>query len=593
MAGRKKNNLVIDEGNALPLGVMVMDNDRVNFAVEAELKAGEMLWVEFYDNKGECVERLKFPEGQRLGDVHYIGIYDLDVQKYGESGNSGSSNSYKLIAVDCEGNERTVLDKRAMRTVGREKWSDWGRGEVKNGFVCHDFDWQGDLRPGISHSDLIIYRLHVRGFTMHESSQVEAKGTFRGIIEKIPYLKELGINYVELMPAYEFDELGDVSGKVNYWGYAAKSAYMAPKASYAISDAVKEFKELVRELHKAGIELGMEFYFEQGMDKQFVVEILRYWAAYYHVDGFHIDTNIVPAGLIESDPLLKGCKVFGEEWNSGFMYDIRSFLKGDGGKLESFAWHLLGRGQGKRRVNYLASHDSFTVNDMVSYQMKHNEANGEENGDGDSYNCTWNCGAEGATLKKDVNELRLKQIKNAWTMLMFSQGIPMLMAGDEFRRTTKGNNNPYCQDNEISWVNWHLTEKNLEVLDFVKMLIKFRKKHTILCSENELRENDWKYYGYPDVSLHGEEAWKPDCSWEGRMLGVMYNERYSKGTDEFVYLAVNMHWEEQKLALPRLPERLKWKCISSSTDKISDDAVTIGERRITLEPRSVYILVAR
>lgn len=580
MAGRKKNDFVIDVGSPLPLGVTV-DGDRVNFSVEAELKAGERLWVQLWDKNGKVDVKLDFPDGQRLGDVSYMCVKGLDVARY---------VSYKFVAEDAEGKQRSVPDKRAMRLVGREIWADDKRGEVGSAFVCHAFDWQGDVRPEIDRSDLIIYRMHVRGFTMHESSQATHKGTFKGIVEKIGYLKELGINYVELMPAYEFDELGDIPGKVNYWGYT-KGNYMAPKAAYAVNDAVAELKELVRELHKEGIELGMEFYFVQGTDKQFIVEVLRYWAANYHVDGFHVNVNAAPMELIEADPMLKGCRLFGEEWNGSFMYDIRSFLKGDGGRLNGFVWHLLNNSADKRAVNYLASHDSFTVNDMVSYERKHNEANGEDNSDGDSFNCTWNCGAEGATLKKNVNELRLKQMKNAWVMLMLSQGIPMLMAGDEFGRTAKGNNNPYCQDNEVSWVNWHLAEKNSELLEFVKMLIRFRKEHTILHMNENLKQSDWRYTGYPDVSFHGEEAWKPDYSWDGRRIGLMYNEMYSKGTAEFIYLAVNMHWEEQRIALPRLPEGLAWECIISSCGV---DAVEgLNAKSFVAMPRSVYVFISR
>lgn len=614
MAERK---IIMEAGSALPPGVTVY-GDRINFSVEAELNEGERLWLLIYDVTGSCAARLEFKEWQRLGNVYYMAVRRNDCGMAIKTAGDcifGDISSYKLVAVTKDGDkERVIPDKRAKRIIGRESWADNGCGEIRNGFISHMLPYcigeeteaaeaaaaAADIRPDIPLSELIIYRMHVRGFTMHESSEVSARGTFKGIMEKIPYLKELGVNYVELMPAYEFDELGDIPGKINYWGYT-NGYYMAPKASYASGkNETGEFKKLVRELHKEGIMLGMEFYFVPGTDRQFALETLRYWAAGYNVDGFHVNENVLPVEIILADPLLKECKIFGNEWSKSFMYDIGSFVKGDGGKTESFAAHLIGRMQ-KKEVNFLATHDSFTVNDMVSYDKKHNEANGEENRDGDEYGSyTWNCGAEGATTDRNIQKLRLKQIKNAWTMLMLSQGVPAFMAGDEFGRTTRGNNNPYCQDNEISWINWHLKAENSELIEFVKMLIKFRKKHKILhmpvLPGNGLREKDFKYFGYPDVSFHGKEAWRPDYSWESRMLGVMYNEKYSEEMQKYIYFAVNMHWEKQKTALPKLPDELFWKLeFTTAIDDFEVDMpvkMNFYEKSFMAEARSVYVFVS-
>ncbi len=575
---RKKSDLIIGKGSPLPLGATV-SGDVVDFSVEVVLEKGKRLSLLLFDKEGKKDIDLDFPENQKIGNVHYISVQGVDVKRY----------DYSFAAVDSDGNIEVIPDKRAQKIVGREKWADEKRGGIRNAFVKHDFDWQGDERPEISHNNLIIYRLHVRGFTMHESSKVKYNGTFNGVLEKIPYLKELGINYVELMPAYEFDEIMDISGKINYWGYTAGN-YFAPKEAYAKNDAVNEFKELVKALHKEGIELGMEFYFVPGTDKQFIVEVLRHWAVNYHVNGFHVNTNVASMELMEADPILAGCKLFGEEWDGSFMYDIRRFLKGDDNKVACFVEHLFKNPKDTGIVNYLASHDSFTVNDMVSYERKHNEANGEDNRDGENINCTWNCGAEGNTLKKDVIELRLKQMKNAWTMLMLSQGIPMLMAGDEFGRTTKGNNNPYCQDNEISWVNWHLVKDNAELLEFVKQLIRFRKEHTILHMNKALRESDWRYVGYPDVSFHGEEAWHPEFEEYSRQIGIMFYEMYSKGTNEFIYAAVNMHYEQKKLALPKLPKGLSWNLSFTTAKDIPQDV--IKEKSCVVASRSIYLFTA-
>ncbi len=591
-AGRKKSDLVIVGGSPLPLGVTVGD-DVVNFSVEVVLEEGKILSLLLFDKKGKKDITLDFPANQRIGNVHFMSVQGIDIKRY----------DYNYITTDTNGNVEVIPDTRAQKIAGRKKWADEKRDKLWNTFVQHDFDWQDDKRPEISFEDTIIYRVHVRGFTMHESSKVKHKGVFNGVLEKIPYLKELGINYVELMPAYEFDEIMFLSGKINYWGYTVGN-YFAPKEAYAKRDAINEFKELVKALHKEGIELGMEFYFVPGTSRQFIVDVLRYWAVNYHVDGFHVNTNVASMGLIEADPILAGCKLFGADWdegnvagakriakwNSSFMYDIRRFLKGDDSKVACFVEHLLNNPKQTSVVNYLASHDSFTVNDMVSYERKHNEANGENNTDGESDNCTWNCGVEGDTHKKSVKELRLRQMKNAWTILMLSQGIPMLMAGDEFGRTAGGNNNPYCQDNEVSWINWHLKEANSELFEFVKQLIKFRKEHIILHMSKALRESDWRYLGYPDVSLHGEEAWRPELENYSRHIGVMYYEMYSKNTNEFIYIAVNMHWEKRKLAMPKLPAGLSWKVCFATNNEFTEECVK--EKSCMVTPRSIYVFVS-
>lgn len=577
----------------MPLGVTI-SGDEVNFSVEAVICESKKLSLLLLDKESKRDITLDFPKEQRIGNVHFMNVQGIDVKRY----------YYEYIITDMNGNVEVVPDIRAQKIAGREIWADTKRDKLWNAFAWHEFDWQEDKRPAVKFEDTIIYRLHVRGFTMHESSDVTQRGTFKGVLEKIPYLKELGINYVELMPAYEFDELMTPGNKINYWGYTSGN-YFAPKEAYADNDAIKELKELVRALHKEGIELGMEFYFVPGTSKQFIVDALRYWAVNYHVDGFHINTNAVSMCFMEADPILAGCKLFGADcgevnvaaakhiakWDSGFMYDVRRFLKGDDNKVMCFSKHLLNNGGRIGVVNYLASHDSFTVHDMVSYEKKHNEANGEDNRDGEKFNCTWNCGAEGITLNKEIKELRLKQMKNAWTMLMLSQGIPMLMAGDEFGRTSKGNNNPYCQDNELSWVNWQLIKTNSKLYEFVKSLIAFRKEHTILhMPDRGLRESDWRYLGYPDVSFHGEEAWRPEFEEYTRHIGIMFYEMYSKGTNDFIYVAVNMHREEKVLALPKLPKGREWRLLFSTADATIKELMT-AYKSCEAKTRSIYVFV--
>lgn len=596
-----KCNYTIGQGSPLPLGVSIV-GETLNFAVESEADDLEVLFFRKTDWEcNECI-RIKFPDEQKLGNVRYMSILGINPEEY----------DYNFFEA---GNVFT--DKRAVKIIGREVWGQRRciTEAIRSGFICDDFDWRTDRKPETKFEDTIIYRMHVRGFTMHEASGVRDKGTFKGIIEKIPYLKSLGITYVELMPAYEFDEVlkldypayfadraesGDVP--LNYWGYA-DAYYFAPKQAYAAGDAVTEFKEMVRALHKEGIELGMEFYFAPGTSGYFIIDCLRYWLLNYHVDGFHVNTEVVPAGIVASDPLLASVKLFASDWQGAcgiygniagwdrrFMCDARRFLKGDEGMVEPFVSDMLNNPAECAVVNFLADHNSFTVKDMVSYEKKHNEANGEKNNDGDNYNFSWNCGVEGDTRKRKVLDCRQKQMKNAWVMLLCSQGIPMIMAGDEFGRTQSGNNNPYCQDNEISWINWKLLKNNKKMYEFVRQLIVFRKGNKILHMKKKLMQTDSMSCGYPDVSLHGIRAWYPDMEYCSRHIGLLFCGRYAE-KQNYIYVVFNMYWEKQKLALPGLPAGMEWK-LFLCTDR---EAVSIimEDRTCDVSARSACIFISQ
>ena len=481
------------------------------------------------------------------------------------------------------------------------------------GIYRDKYDWNNDKKPKYSYEDSFIYRLHVRGFTKHSSSKVKNKGTYAGIIEKIPYFKELGITALELMPCYEFDEVikeGFGAGKVNYWGYGS-AYYFSPKESYSSKKnggQVNEFKDMVKALHKAGIEVIMDFYFIPGTNPNKIVDCLRYWVIEYHIDGVHLNMEVAPVNMIKEDPILAPVKIFANRWdvidyfshgnlsikknlaifNDDFMINTRRFVKSDEGQIYGIVEKLKRNPANCGIINYLANHYSFTLMDTVSYDRKHNEENGEDNHDGEEYNYSWNCGVEGATKRKKVKELRIKQIKNAFTILFLSQGTPMIYAGDEMGRSQKGNNNPYCQDNEISWINWNLLKTNAPIFDYVKELVEFRKDHNILHGKEEPKTIDYLSKGSPDMSYHGTDPWRVDFNHVNRQLAVLYNGAYANGENS-IYVAFNMYWEDAEFNIPTIEKDSKWKVIFI-TDASRKKEDIIEDRTVSVPARTIVIL---
>lgn len=475
-----------------------------------------------------------------------------------------------------------------------------GEKGAEEGFVCPAFD------------GLIFYKLHVRGFTKHVSSGVKQKGTFAGLEEKIPYLQELGINAVLLMPVYEFEECMEISTvrgilsakqlaryeeryggefvkaqrayeqdyeeiktveRVNYWGYTGKNFYFAPKASYAAepAQADEELRHCIDALHKAGIAVFFEFFFDKEAKQGIILDCLRYWTYAYGADGFRLIGGHIPLRLLLEDAYLSGVKFLVTEYdgslqnvnrdfadrrvavyNDGFRNVMRRFVKGDESMVGEFLSRLRSDTAGFAQIQYIADQNGFSLYDLYAYDRKHNEANGEENKDGEDYNYSWNCGAEGETAKKKINALRAKLRKNALCTVFLSQSVPLLFAGDEFAHTKKGNNNAYCQDNEVSWLNWRLNKERREELSFVKQLIAFRRSHSILRGARVLRESDWKGIGVPDISYHGVMLWQPDFAPCSRAVSVLLCGGYAVGEPEDdVYLLFNMLWEPLFFALPK------------------------------------------
>lgn len=561
------------QGAPLPLGVS-RQKEALNFAVE--VKEGKQCTLLLY-KCGENVPMEKIPmkEEAGAGTVRCVMLSDLPAQ---------------VCEYNYEIDGKIVTDPYAKGIAGRERWNDQVdftphqvRGKIPQ---KEEYPWEDDCPLRIPEEDVIAYSLHVRGFTRHSSSKVKKKGTFRGVMEKLPYLKELGINQIQCMPVYEFEERGR---KVNYWGYG-EGFFFAPKASYAADhDAQKELKELVKTCHREGIEVVLDFPFTAQTRFQIVEECLRYYVMEYHIDGFLLNPYQVPVEFLRRDPVLSGTKLLIKD--ESFQNTMRRFLKGDEGMIASVAEQFRRKTSVSGSCNYITNHTGFTLEDLVSYDAKHNEANGEQNQDGPDYNYSWNCGVEGKTRKKQIVKLRQGQKRNAMFLLMTAQGTPCLLAGDEFGNSQGGNNNVYCQDNETGWVDWSRLEREKSFFHYVKELIAFRKKHGILHQKEALTGTDRSGSGIPDISYHGEAAWQIQQEASSRQLGILYSGSPKKESNCF--LVYNMHWIAHSFALPALPKDQAWYQVMSTEEGFYEQPLLIeGKRSIILEGRSVAAFVA-
>ncbi len=686
-------------GRPFPFGATLVPGG-VNFSIFSS-HAKSCTLVLFIKHGSEPMAEIPFPDEFRIGNVFSMVIFELDYEdiEYGYR-MDGPFNPKEGHWFDPS---KILMDPYAKLIGGRDIWGvtpDWNNiYQHRSKIAFDDFDWEDDRPLEIPPEDQIIYEMHVRSFTRHPSSGVKHPGTFAGIREKIPYLKELGVNSVELMPVYEFDEFENSrpnpeTGELllNYWGYSTVG-FFAPKAGYAATSKfgmqVDEFKALVKELHKNGIEVILDVVFNhtaegneygptiafRGIDnktyymltpdgyyfnfsgcgntlncnnpivRDMVLDCLRYWAAEYHIDGFRFDLAAVlgrdPWGapmanppLLESlafDPILAKCKLIAEAWDAGGLYQvgsfpafgrwaewngkyrdgIRQFLKGEPDRLGDVAQRLQGSpdlyswaGRAPATsINFITCHDGFTLMDLVSYNWKHNEANGENNNDGSNDNDSWNCGWEGPTDDFSINALRHRQIKNAVAMLMVSQGVPMILMGDEVGRTQKGNNNTYCHDNELNWLDWTLLETHADLFRFFKHCIAFRKAHPVLRNWSHFQNVDYVGSGYADISWHGTQAWNADWSASSRTLAFMLCGKHAKGgtiKDNFIYVAMNMHWEAHWFEIPGLPEGIKWHIFANTGAIPPEDSwepgtepVLENQDGLLIGDRSLAILVGK
>lgn len=640
----------------------------------------------FHRKAEEPYAVIPFPESYRIGFCYSMIVFDLDIEEFEYAYRlDGPYNEKKGLRFD---KNKILLDPYARAVTGQSQW-----GHVNNAqhgyrarVVQSNFDWGDQRHHSIPMEDLIIYELHVRGFTMDESSGVKHHGTFEGLREKIPYLKELGVNAVELMPIFEFDEMRDVrlideNELIDFWGYNPVS-FFAPNTSYCSSMEYNreglELKTLIKDLHDNGIEVILDVVFNhtaegnefgpcfsfKGFDnniyymltpdghyynfsgcgntlncnhpvvRDMILECLRYWVIEYRVDGFRFDlasilgrnddgTPLSQPPLLRSlafDSILGNVKLIAEAWDAGGLYqvgsfpswkrwaewngryrdDMRRFLKGDDFLAQTAAARITGspdlydpayRG-GNASINFLTCHDGFTLYDLYSYNQKHNEANGWGNTDGADDNNSWNCGVEGETDDPAILALRKRLMKNACAILLCSRGTPMFLSGDEFADTRYGNNNPYCQDNLISWLDWSLLKKNKDLFDFFQYMIRFRKDHPVIRKDLEP-----SYLGIPAMSTHGLTPDETNFSGDSHVVCVRfagYNEATQK--EDLVYLAVNSGWFPVTLTLPELPEHYKWKVAVNTGDPkcqfFHKNSMPTVESKIFLGERSVIIFVA-
>lgn len=640
----------------------------------------------FHRKAEEPYAVIPFPESYRIGFCYSMIVFDLDIEEFEYAYRlDGPYDEKKGLRFD---KNKILLDPYARAVTGQSQW-----GHVNNAqhgyrarVVQSNFDWGDQRHHSIPMEDLIIYELHVRGFTMDESSGVKHHGTFEGLREKIPYLKELGVNAVELMPIFEFDEMRDVrlideNELIDFWGYNPVS-FFAPNTSYCSSMEYNreglELKTLIKDLHDNGIEVILDVVFNhtaegnefgpcfsfKGFDnniyymltpdghyynfsgcgntlncnhpvvRDMILECLRYWVIEYRVDGFRFDlasilgrnddgTPLSQPPLLRSlafDSILGNVKLIAEAWDAGGLYqvgsfpswkrwaewngryrdDMRRFLKGDDFLAQTAAARITGspdlydpayRG-GNASINFLTCHDGFTLYDLYSYNQKHNEANGWGNTDGADDNNSWNCGVEGETDDPAILALRKRLMKNACAILLCSRGTPMFLSGDEFADTRYGNNNPYCQDNLISWLDWSLLKKNKDLFDFFQYMIRFRKDHPVIRKDLEP-----SYLGVPAMSTHGLTPDETNFSGNSHVVCVRfagYNETTQK--EDLVYLAVNSGWFPVTLTLPELPEHYKWKVAVNTGDPkcqfFHKNSMPTVESKIFLGERSVIIFVA-
>ena len=634
--------------------------------------------------------RIPFPDSYRIGDTYSMLVYDIkpDEFEYAFSFDGPYEPAKGLLFNE----ENVLLDPYSRAVTGQRKWGEKPEGgkdfEYRARVVKSSFDWGNIKQLEQPFEDLVIYETHVRGYTKDKSSGVSAPGTFAGLKDKIPYLKDLGINAVELMPIFEFDEMESarvVDGVqlYNYWGYNTVS-FFAPNTSYAFNEEHNhegdELKSLIKALKENGIEVILDVVFNhtaegnemgpcfsfKGIDnnvyymltpdahyynfsgcgnvmncnhpvvRSFIIDCLRHWAIEYRVDGFRFDLasilgrdqNGAPMAnppILESlafDPVLGKMKLIAEAWDAGGLYqvgsfpswnrwaewngryrdDMRSFLKGDDGMAGNAITRITGsrdlyspesRGH-KASVNFLTCHDGFTLYDLYSYNEKHNEKNGWNNTDGDNNGHSWNCGAEGETDDPNVNGLRRRLIKNAFAALLCSRGPAMFFAGDEFCNTQFGNNNAYCQDNIISWLDWSRLEKFKEIHDFVRHMIQFRKEHPILRKMTKPSSCQ-----FPEISVHNGTPFNASTDYKTKLIGIMYAGRNEEDTeDDIVFYCMNAYWEPLVMQLPVLPNGKHWHVDTNTNaeyfdgEDFTEKTELLGVNTIRVPARTTIILVA-
>ena len=682
----------LDRGIPLPLGA-TMHRIGVNFSVFSKYATSCTLVLFKPGAQDPFVEYPLDPRSNRTGQVWHAFVEGLEADgQYGYRFDMQPNPNPQIQRFDPS---RVLLDPYALVLSHGSAWGAYppGKRPYRNSVVVENhFDWGDDQPLNLPLVDSVIYEMHVRSFTRHPSSGVEHPGTFAGLIEKIPYLKKLGATAVELLPVAEFEEsdtdrVNPFTGEplLNLWGYQTV-AFFAPNTAYSSNVAdggqVREFRQMVRAMHQAGIEVILDVVFNhtaegdehgptwsfRGIDnstyymlnpetgeylnysgcgntvnannpvvRDFIRDCLHYWVMEMHVDGFRFDlASILGRGedgsvlknppLLERlayDPVLANTKLIAEawdaaglyqvgtlpswgrwaEWNGIFRDEVRKFVKGDAGMTSALATRLLGSPdlylssarEPYHSINFVTCHDGFTLKDLVSYNYKHNLANGEDNMDGTDANYSWNCGVEGPTDDAAINELRMRQHKNLAAILLVSHGVPMILAGDEIGRTQQGNNNAYCQDNEISWVDWRMAESNAGLLRFFQLMIAFRKRCPLLRRESFQLHGEGGFH----ITWHGVKRMKPDWTEASRTVAMQLTQLQENGGRDDLHFIASAYWEALEFELPQIGDREWFRLVDTSLlspQDIADDGQEfplLSQESYRVQPRSVVIFVGK
>lgn len=678
--------LTVQRGRSFPVGATVTPQG-VNFCLYSKhAQRVELLLFDRPDDPRPAHVISLTPPYHRTGDYWHVfvtGIGHGQVYGYRIYGPYAPEQGHRFDG------SKVLLDPYARLVVN---WENYDReAACRPGDNCpyalravvvdpSDYDWEGDVPLEIPYNRTLIYEMHVKGFTAHPSSGLPEKkrGTYAGLVEKIPYLKALGVTAVELLPVQQFDPYDAPPGLTNYWGYSTLS-FFAPHRAYSSDQSLfgplNEFRDMVKALHRAGIEVILDVAFNhtaegdhtgptlsfRGIDNatyyllepgnlayysnysgcgntlkanhevviRLILDALRYWVDVMHVDGFRFDLAAILSRsktgspltdpplpwLIESDPILAGTKIIAEawdaaglyqvgsfigerfaEWNSLFRDDVRRFVRGDGGMTGRVAMRLLGSPDlyeephdiPNRTINFITCHDGFTLNDLVSYNAKHNEANGEDNRDGAYDNYSWNCGVEGPTDNPDVEALRNRQIKNFLVILAISQGTPMVLMGDEVRRTQRGNNNAYCQDNDISWLDWNLVQRHRDMLVFWQKLLNWMQSLYLFQERTRLQVEPYPVppgVTHPHIVWHGTELGKQGWEFHSHALAL---EMVYPSAGEHLYVILNSYWEPLDFALP--PGVWRRLVDTYLQEPLNPNGPRITTPRYRANPRSSIIL---
>jgi glycogen operon protein len=685
------NGCVAKKGASAPLGATVYP-EGVNFSVFSKDAAQIELLLFGRDDASEPAQVISLdPHRQRTYHYWHVfvpGLKPGQIYGYRAHGPWAPQRGFRFdgekVLLDPYGLAVTVPDTYDRRAAARPG----NNSSVAMKSVVADprsYDWEGDVPLRRPFTETVIYELHVRGFTRHPSSGVAPprRGTYAGLIEKIPYLKDLGVTAVELLPVFQFDPQDAPEGRLNYWGYQPVS-FFAPHQAYSSRNqplnVLDEFRDMVKALHRAGIEvildvvfnhtseggvdgptlsyrgLANDFYYILEKDKsryadytgcgntlnanqpivrRLIQDSLRYWVTQMHVDGFRFDLASIlsrderghplpnPPVLwdIESDPLLAGTKLIAEawdaaglyqvgsfvgdtwqEWNGRFRDDVRRFLKGDNGTVSRLAARLLGspdiygheEREAEQSINFVTCHDGFTLDDLVSYNHKHNEGNGENNRDGSDDNLSWNCGSEGPTDDPAIEALRNRQVKNFLVLELLAAGTPMVLMGDEVRRSQGGNNNAYCQDGEISWFDWSLLERHADIHRFVKLLNAFRQRRDTVAEGRKVSLN--QLLQRAKIQWHGVVLNRPD--WSEHSHSLAFTLPTLRGRFR-LHGMLNAYWEPLRFELPPIPEESRggWRrCVDTALASPDDfcpweTAPFVEHGEYIVQPRSVVVLL--